>query len=396
MPTIERWRCAAVLNEIAVRLNCSPSFLHRHFPHLCKEISERRRLSKKNANGRQTVAGPTKEDLPFGATKGSDIHQQQNLLNGAGQKEKLDLSLVMSEVQPLQLHKRASRSRPSKSDIDRMERILRAILARDQSPPAMKEIAKTIGHSPLTIRKYFPDLYCQILNRRSVGLDIDHLRQSLDFVLSEREHPPTLVDIARKLGCSVRSLKRYFPMECKGVVARRNKTDVRHKDPDNLTRQERALDEALLSDEPLPLKTIAKSLGCHCKVLRRRFPELCQSIEERYEKSIDAGRIRKALEKALAHDNPPPSVSKIAKSLGYPDKILERYCPELCSAILERCLLRPDISNLKVNLEAILASAEDPISMSEVERRLGYSRDTIFNRFPELYSAISHKYQIFI
>ena len=90
-----------------------------------------------------------------------------------------------------------------------------------------------------------------------------------------------------------------------------------------------------------------------------------------------------------------PSVIEIAKSLEYPVKIFEHHFPELCAAILEKRLLRLDINDLRMKLEAILASEEEPISVSEVARRLGYSSRTIFNRFPVLYSAISGRYQNF-
>jgi len=84
-------------------------------------------------------------------------------------------------------------------------------------------------------------------------------------------------------------------MECGEIVAR-------HRNSGNSNLQKKALDEALLSDEVLPLKAIAKSLRCHCKVLRRRFPELCQLIEKRYETSFDAHRMKKVLEDALECD----------------------------------------------------------------------------------------------
>jgi AraC-like DNA-binding protein len=144
-----------------------------------------------------------------------------------------------------------------------------------------------------------------------------------------------------------------------------------------------------------PLKAIAKGLGCHCKVLRKRFPELCRLVEDRYKKSFDLVQINQALVNALACSITPPSVKEIAKSLGYPEKVLEYHFPELCSEIFKRRSIKFDTEHLRSALEAVLTNKEEPISMSEVSRRLGYSADVLRKHFPELCAAIAAKYQKF-
>ncbi len=71
------------------------------------------------------------------------------------------------------------------------------------------------------------------------------------------------------------------------------------------------------------------------------------------------------------------------------------HFPELCSEIFKRRLIKFALNDLRSALEAVLTYEEEPISMSEVSRRLGYSADLLRKHFPELCATISVKYQEF-
>ena len=122
-------------------------------------------------------------------------------------------------------------------------------------------------------------------------------------------------------------------------------------------------------------------------------PSLSPSgYRHQFEKDKALYELNKALD-----ETPPPSMTQVQKRLGYKTHgTLHKCFPDLCVAISQR--FRDYTSSyreekLRGELEAVLDGNEyPPPSLKEVARRLGYSRATFYNNFPELSYAISNRY----
>ena len=115
-----------------------------------------------------------------------------------------------------------------------------------------------------------------------------------------------------------------------------------------------------------------------------------------YKHQFDREKALYELNKAL-DETPPPSMTEVQKRLGYKNSTtLYKHFPDLCTAISQQ--FRDYTSSyrkekLRGELEAVLDSDEcPPPSLTAVARRLGYSTTTFYNNFPELSYAIANRY----
>lgn len=286
----------------------------------------------------------------------------------------------------------ASRSRcASRGNIDGLRQELENILQRNETPPpTLKQVARRLECTAQTLRKYFPDLCHEIVGRHRRLFDFDDLQRSLEAVLLNDERPPSVEELARNLGCPASTLRAHFPQLCAEITERH----WRRNEADN---QRKALETALAddADAPLSLEEIARSLGCPSSILIERFPELCKAITQRRQKFFDAEHMRQILETALLNDAKPPSLRVIARQLGYTVQSLQRYCPDLCAAIINkrRQQLEPENTrSLQQALEAVLTSNEEPVPLLEVAKCLDCSAQFLQHHFRDQCSAISARF----
>jgi hypothetical protein len=94
------------------------------------------------------------------------------------------------------------------------------------------------------------------------------------------------------------------------------------------------------------------------------------------------------LESALAED-PPPSLTEIARRLGYARGTIRDAEPELCGKLVARRREFAEQSRqaLRQRLEAILKE-DPPPSLREVHARLDITHNVLYENFPELHRAI--------
>lgn len=92
--------------------------------------------------------------------------------------------------------------------------------ATENPPPSMKEIAARLGYSVTALRIRFPELSAALAARKpeSQSLDKERWRARLDASLLDR--PASLTDVARSIGRSVGHLRSLFPQLCSQVAAR--------------------------------------------------------------------------------------------------------------------------------------------------------------------------------
>lgn len=175
------------------------------------------------------------------------------------------------------------------------------------------------------------------------------------------------------------------------------------KDPGSVERVEGRLRGALGENPPPSLTQIAKDLKCTRGTLRKKFPELAAQVAERaaayYRPSINTERAADVLREAL-EENPAPSLQDVSRRLGEgaSTTTLHKKFPEESRAITERYCAeskrRLDDESIEKKMRAALETVPPP-SMPEVSRYLGVSRSTLLSKFPELYKAVSNRFAIY-
>jgi len=169
--------------------------------------------------------------------------------------------------------------------------------------------------------------------------EVQHARQVLEAIVAEKlDPPPTLEEIARRLGRSVEALQWHFPDLCRAITSRVKRI---YSDGETLTHMRQILENALASDESISLNAIASQFGYRSKTLQRYFPDLCQAVVVKYSERFSGERwkfeqVRQRLEEVLSSDGDVISVKELARLMGYKYQTLRNHFPELCKKISER------------------------------------------------------------
>lgn len=394
------------VTELAARLGEHPNYLYRHVPALCRAVTERLQTYLHSQQGQQA---PEKE---------------MNLMTSAADQSRLweqFTAIVAAEEQPppsfvevaRRLGCRPEYLRHHYSDLYRqlrqqqeayplsLERRLREILAEQESPPpSLKQVARRLGVNDTTLTGWLPELCQEIVRRGQAYRQAERLRWKLflDKVLSENQVPPlSLADVARSLDCRSTALQRHFPEASRALVERHQAYQEAER-----TRV-KAILEAILADyQPSPpaLKQVAHQLGYEdSKFVRRHFPDLCRQIHHRHQ----AHRQRTAraeLAAVLADDEaqPPPSLHEISRRLGYTANGLKRLCPDLCQVLVEKgqSYWRSQKRAVKQALQALLEDeASQPLPVQALAEEFDYTPETIRQHFPDLTAAVSEKYETY-
>jgi hypothetical protein len=105
---------------------------------------------------------------------------------------------------------------------ERMRSTLEQALGQDH-PPALKELAKRNGFGVSVARKRHPDLCAEIAARRGRQKKQarESLRQEFEKILCEENPLPTVKAVAARFGCNIQKLRRYFPDLYHEIVIRR-------------------------------------------------------------------------------------------------------------------------------------------------------------------------------
>jgi AcrR family transcriptional regulator len=98
------------------------------------------------------------------------------------------------------------------------------ILALDeQPPPSMREVARRLGRPPMSLKYQFPDLTSAIVARYQAAQEahVEALREQLLSLLArEGVPPPSAIEVARLLRYSRAYLNRQFPELMQAISAR--------------------------------------------------------------------------------------------------------------------------------------------------------------------------------
>jgi len=164
--------------------------------------------------------------------------------------------------------------------------------------------------------------------------DIEGMRQALEAILAHDFQPPLdPLFVAQLLGCHARTIRKHCSAQYQALVMRYKPSFA------TITSRERlreSLEKALESDEIKPLETVAGELRCNTNVLRKYFPNLSQAVVRRFRTRIDHDRIQTGFQEVLASSAPVPSVSVLARQMGYNYWTVRSAFPDLCQRVTTR------------------------------------------------------------
>jgi len=184
-------------------------------------------------------------------------------------------------------------------------------------------------------------------------------------------------------------------------VIRRNTAHIRTRR--GQIRINEHLARALREEPPISLREVASQLGYSLtRSLRRRNPDVCNQISDRYRKAtirtpapplLDTvpsnETIRRALRRALAQ-SPRVPVKTVARNLGFRNVVsLYNRFPDLCRAFAaaNKAEKAERLAPMRAAVESALTE-HPPLAACELAARLGCTDSVLKYRFPELRAAL--------
>lgn len=161
------------------------------------------------------------------------------------------------------------------------------------------------------------------------------------------------------------------------------------------------LQVVLKETPPPSLEAVGRRMGYYPPRLKNHFPKLCERIASRYWKFIESkhpspGEVKKVFQSALREQSP-PSLQSILRRLGCRDTGYYYYSNyyDLCVAVARRYMERRNKPFDRIIDDRILQGAlseDPPPSLSELARRLHHGRMFLRQTFPEISKAIVDRY----
>ncbi|MET0647002.1 MAG: hypothetical protein ABW208_10305 [Pyrinomonadaceae bacterium] len=152
----------------------------------------------------------------------------------------------------------------------------------EDPPPCNAEAARRIGCNSYIFKRHFPELL-SILNERYIAYrkNVYDKDRGLSALRAAQEElpPPSVAEMARRLGCSIAYLKLHFREECRVITEKHDALRMKFFYSDRLEEQ---LRQFLNRNPPPTLTACASEIGCCRATLRRLFPTICDEITRRY------------------------------------------------------------------------------------------------------------------
>lgn len=287
-------------------------------------------------------------------------------------------------------------------DADLVRHALEEALDHDSFPPIYAtQVAQRLGYNRTRVRDRFPDLWAALVQKccdaevaevaRCQGhCNTETVRHQLEAVLAGNEDPPpTMREVALRLGFTQKMLHRFFPAICRAISAKRGQ-------PFDVAQLRQELEAVLASDEDPPpsMLQIAQRLGFPDAVrLYRNLPDLSRAISARFESRTGIDGLRTRLEAVLAsNEHPAPNMRTVAQRLGYNEHFLRKHFSDLCRAISAAARHRTILNPIAVQqvLEAALTSEARPApTVNAIARQLGHDASHLRERFTDLCQQLS-------
>jgi len=173
--------------------------------------------------------------------------------------------------------------------------------------------------------------------KRYWKFDEERIQQMLEAILKSEGSSPSMEEVARQLGYKYRQIYKRFPELCRAISAKYMASPIFTKTVQvtlgvtrSITIQQQcrrfdservlqALESALQISEgdPPSMTTVAKDLGYYPGYIRKHFPELCRAISKRYKEAQAAKGVQRV---QLICTNVKEIVFAIHKQGRYPSK----------------------------------------------------------------------------
>jgi AraC-like DNA-binding protein len=301
---------------------------------------------------------------------------------------------------------------------EKLARKLKAILDSDEiPPPSMKEVARRLQIHPGTARQVCPELCRLISGKRRVYYETRKAKveaELQEILASNEEPPPSISQVAIRLGENTNYLYEHFPALCR-VVTRRHRAyrppiNNQAPGPRNQTRsakdhaQIRRQFTALITTEKMPppsLAEVSRQLACSITTLRRHHSDLCRQL--RQQGDAYRQRQRSMLEDKLGQilavpESPPPSAREIAQRLNTNVSHLKQLLPDLYAEIVHRYQTYRQAEKQRRQAflaEMISGNPVPPPSLSQVAESLGCDPSALQRQFPTMAKIIVKRYRTY-
>jgi hypothetical protein len=170
----------------------------------------------------------------------------------------------------------SARAFPSKKVI---EKALATALLKPV-PPSLKTITRYLGfRSDSSLYVRFPDLCSAFATKNALSRQrqVDACRGQV-AAAAEETPPPTLREVASRIGRTVSSLQYHYPDLCAKLMARLPERKLLRRE------QQRAAIQTALAEEPAPsMKSVAVNVGITAHHLRTLHPDLYAHLRKRYD-----------------------------------------------------------------------------------------------------------------
>jgi hypothetical protein len=160
-----------------------------------------------------------------------------------------------------------------------------------------------------------------------------------------------------------------------------------------------ALRAALTENPPPSISEVARRVGRYADTLRRHFNKLYEALFQRYQDYVKEQRskgveeMRQTLCNALKEEPPPTIPELLARVPLMSLKRCKRNFPDLYKAVSARhaTWLKDRLEQIRKSLEGAL-NEDPPVSMESMARRLSWHKKSLYLHFPNLCYAISARF----
>lgn len=350
-------------------------------------------------------------DPHWSPTSASQVAQQLGV--GLGPLKRHCPDQYRQILQRNEQHQQAQRQRRD----EQLAQDLRALLnSEERPPPSVFEVARRLQINPRTARAICPEL-CEAISSRREGFFAARraaVEARLEEILAANEQPPpTLNQVATRVGQTANYLYLNFPTFCRAITRR-----SRHYQPpppqepapqptagrtkSKNREQLRHHFTVLMTTETVPppsLAEVSRQLACGVTTLRKHCPDLCQQLRQRWDAyrqqqhSILESKVRQIL---AAHESPSPPVREVAQRLEIDVTSLKQILPDLYAEVVRRHQAQRQAERQR--RQAFLAQivSENPVpspSLSQVADSLGCAPSSLQRRFPEASEIIVARYR---
>jgi AraC-like DNA-binding protein len=390
------------VREAATRLGETTHYLYKHFPGLCRQITQRRARYQPPPPIRPRLKDHPQLRRQFAAILAAQ-EQPPPSLREVARRLGCGSTTLRHGHADLCAQLRQQTAAHHQAQIAGLPARLAEILATNETPaPSLRAVAARLGVTAHLLRQTCPVSSAEILRRAQAERQAakQQRRLFLAQVLAEPEETsPALTRVAKILNASDASLQEQFPAESALIVQR----SQAYKTAEKQAWQE-ALQAALTADPGASsLIQVARQLGHpNSQKLRFHFPELCRQLLQRQQADLANHHqtIQVQLEAILAEGRvPAPTLTEVARRLEYNEATLKRHFPAQVQTLLERRRHDQNAQKLAAErtLQAVLAGDQaPPVSMKALAQELGYTYDTLRAYFPDLTAAVQARRQAFI